>query len=176
MSGALEPPDIPRLMALQPDLVVVGPAFGQAPGARPDAAAWHLFRDLVPRREPARPVASGAGRDRIFVRDFVLSMSIGAYAAERDKPHRVRFSVEAEIAGLGRPSRDMRDVVSYDLITDSIRDVAASGHVAFVETIAEQIAERLLAHPRVETVRITVEKLDLGSHSVGVEIRRETAR
>ena len=41
-----------------------------------------------------------------------------------------------------------------------------------VETLAEQIATLLLAHPRVTCVRVRLEKLETGSGIVGVEIER----
>jgi dihydroneopterin aldolase len=102
-------------------------------------------------------------------------MAIGAYASEIGRTQRVRFSVEAEIARAEGAARDMRDIVSYDLITDAIKHLALAGHVELVETLAEGIAERVLAHPRVLGVRVVVEKLDVGPGSVGVEIRRDRA-
>jgi dihydroneopterin aldolase len=66
----------------------------------------------------------------------------------------------------------MRDVFSYDLITDGIRLLTGSGHVGLVETLAERIASMVLAHPRVAKVMVRVQKLETGSGTVGVEIER----
>jgi dihydroneopterin aldolase len=66
----------------------------------------------------------------------------------------------------------MRDVLSYDVITDGIRLMTSEGHVALVETLAERIAEFVLDHPRVLRVTVRVEKLDVGPGQVGVEIER----
>ena len=111
-----------------------------------------------------------AATDRIFVRDFDLPVSIGAYIHERAKPQNVRFNVEARIYRGDRVAEDLGDVFSYDLIKDSIRMVAAQEHLALVETLAERIAALILTYPRVASVTVRVEKLDIGA---GVEIMRE---
>jgi dihydroneopterin aldolase len=67
----------------------------------------------------------------------------------------------------------MRDVLSYDVIMDAIRIVVASGHIPLVETLAERIAAGLLEYPRVTSVTVRVEKLEVGPGAVGVEIIRE---
>jgi dihydroneopterin aldolase len=72
----------------------------------------------------------------------------------------------------GRSVEDMRDVFSYDLITDGIRMLTGSGHIGLVETLAERIAAMVLAHPRVARVMVRVQKLNTGSGTVGVEIER----
>ena len=113
--------------------------------------------------------------DRIFVHDFVLPVRIGTYARERDTHQNVRFNVDVEIARPGDVPHDMRDVLSYDIITDSIRMIAGRGHIALAETLAEEIAAAVLAHPRAANVTVRVEKLDTGSGSVGVEIARSRA-
>jgi dihydroneopterin aldolase len=69
----------------------------------------------------------------------------------------------------------MRDVFSYDLITDGIRMLTASGHISLVETLAERIAAMVLVHPRVTRVVVRVQKLETGFGTVGVEIERTRA-
>ncbi len=175
LEGAIELPDVPRLLPLGPDWLAVGRAL-RFDGLL-QAEHLRLFRALVPTGlvpPPAVSVPLRATRpDRIFVRDLVVAMEVGAYDHELGRTQRVGVSVEADLRSLGRPVREMGDVVSYDLIADAVRAVAAGGHVAFVETIAEDIAERVLDHPRVLSVQVRVEKLDLGPRAMGVEIWRE---
>ncbi len=175
-AGDLEAPDLPRLLVLDPDWLVVGRAlrWGRAPDGALDPAALAQIRALVPAQADRSPAGSQIERrlDRIFLRDLVLPIAIGAYDSERGRLQRVRFSVEADLRPTGRPTRDMRDVVSYDLFTDAIHALTTDRHVDFVETLAEEIAERVLAHPRVLLARITVEKLDVGPGAVGVSIER----
>jgi dihydroneopterin aldolase len=97
------------------------------------------------------------------------------YESERSNPQRVRFNVEAEVARATKPARDMRDVLSYDIITDGIRLIAAEGHIPLLETLAERIANLVLDHPQVQRVTVKIEKIQIGSGRVGVEITRQRA-
>jgi FolB domain-containing protein len=193
LAGSLEAPDVPRLLLLAPDYLGFRGALcvGHDRTARIDPQAVRLVRELIAPDERVRTAAPKAdyrllaargysvdpndetATDRIFVRDFVLPMRVGAYAHEREKPQRVRFDVDVRVRRTGRASADMRDVFSYDVVTDAIRIIAAQEHIPLIETLAERVAAIILAHARVASVMVRVEKLDLGAGTVGVEIRRE---
>ncbi len=198
LAGSLEAPDVPRLLVLAPDVLGFRGALCGLAGrvGALDAGAVQAIRGLIPpeaasgravdyRLLAARFYAQDAAfdpalTDRIFVRDLVLPVQIGAYAREHGITQRVRFSVEAAVARASRPAQDarahdMRDVFSYDIISDGIRLLVDAGHVALVETLAERIASMLLEHPRVMRVAVTLEKLETGSGVVGVSIERTRA-
>jgi len=195
LAGSLEPPDVPRLLVLAPDLLGFRGALCRPDGrtAALDLARVQAIRGLIPPEvpvpsacdvdyrllaarfcAPATAVADGPV-DLVFVDDLVLPVFIGAYSHERDVPQNVRFAVTASVMRTGRAAEGMRDVFSYDLITDGIRMLTESGHVGLVETLAERIAAMVLAHPRVTKVMVRVQKLDTGSGTVGVEIERTRA-
>jgi (5-formylfuran-3-yl)methyl phosphate synthase len=198
LAGSLEPPDVPRLLPLGPDVLGFRGALcamGQREAGL-DAKAIELVRGLIP-----PDAGSGAGEraeqgivdyqrlvgrgyavessdrasraDRVFVRDFVLPIRIGAYRSERDGEQRVRFDVDAFVQRGTHLPADMRDVLSYDIITDGIRRIVAEGHVELTETLAERVAGLVLGQPRVAKVVVRVAKLDIGPGGVGVEITRE---
>jgi FolB domain-containing protein len=194
LAGSLEPPDIARLLPLGPNILGFRGALctGHKRTQSIDAAAVKLVRDLIPRETGPGDVeeegkvdwrllsARGYSRDaeqkdtdKIFVRDFVLPVAIGAYDFERGRPQRVRFNVDVDVRRASHHAEDMRDVFSYDLIIDAIRLILSRGHVDLVETLAERISDALLAHPRVDRVHIKIEKLDVVEASVGIEIMRE---
>lgn len=175
ISGAMEAPDVPRLLALGPDVLVFDDLLrhGGAPSAPVAAERMSLVRQLMASGPAGALPTRLAETDRIFARDWVLPLRLGAYGHEV-APQRVRFSVEAEVAPIAGRAADMRDVVTYDLIIDAIAR-ATVGHVALVETIAEDVAALILAHPRVIGVDVTVEKLDLGPGSLGCRIKRRRA-
>ncbi|HEY6992155.1 MAG TPA: (5-formylfuran-3-yl)methyl phosphate synthase, partial [Xanthobacteraceae bacterium] len=198
LAGSLEPPDVPRLLLLEPDYLGFRGALcvGRDRTARIDPAAIAVIRELIPfdarsaadrdgavtrvdyRLLAARgysldPDAGDAGADHIFVRDFVLPARIGAYAREREKPQSVRFNVDVKVRRTGHGVEDMRDVFSYDVITDGIRIIVAQEHIAFLETLAERVAASVLAHPRAVSATVRVEKLEVGPGAVGVEIVRD---
>jgi len=198
LAGSLETPDVPRLLLLQPDVLGFRTALcaGRVRTAPIDAAAVDVVRELIPLDERSAayerqhaPVdyrllaargysfdpTKDAPTDHVFVHDFVLPVRIGAYASEHEKPQRVRFNVDVKVLRPPHEAEDMRDVFSYDVITDSICMTVATGHVMLAETLAERIAALLLEHPRVVRVTVRVEKLDLGPGAVGVRIERERA-
>lgn len=114
-----------------------------------------------------------ANFDRIFIRDMVLDCAIGVYPEEQGITQKVSFAIEAYVAPTVRARRDTLDEVpSYDsVVMAAVKDVVASGHINLVETMAEQIAERILDEPRIVSVKVKVEKLENGPRR-GVEIVR----
>jgi len=192
LAGGLEPPDIPRLLLLKPDVLGFRTALCSTAGRAGQISreAVQMVRDLIPsasRKAEAKsldmrllaargyapsPTEELASADRVFVQDFVLPVRIGVYAHEQKTPQRVRFSVEAWVRRALFPARDLRDVFSYDVITDTIRMLVNAAPIGLVETLAERIAAHLLSQKQVLKVAVKVEKLDTGSGVVGVAIER----
>jgi dihydroneopterin aldolase len=194
LAGSLEAPDVPRLLLPAPDVLGFRGALcgGHDRAGHIDPAAVDVIRALIPEDPRAvRPHAAAAkvdyrllaargyavkddaATDRILVRDFVLPIRIGAYQHEREKTQNVRFNVDVGIVRAPHVAQDMRDVFSYDVILDGIRMIVAQEHIALIETLAERIAALILAQPRVVSVTLTIEKLDVGPGAVGVEIVRK---
>ena len=65
----------------------------------------------------------------------------------------------------------METVPSYTDIIDAVNAITADGHINLIETLAEAIAERCLKDPRIDAMRIRIEKLERGPVR-GVEIYR----
>ena len=196
LSGSLEAPDIPRLLPFAPDFLGFRGALCERSQriASINAEAVEHIRSLIPEERQAGRSASvdyrllaargyspGAGdptlgADKIFVRDFVLPVQIGAYSFEHGHTQKVRFDVTADVLRVTKNPEDMRHVFSYDIIMDGIRAIVARGHVELSETLAEQVAAHVLEDPRVMRVTVRVEKLELGPGGVGVEIERRRAK
>jgi dihydroneopterin aldolase len=165
-------------LALKPDVLGFRGALCHGADRRadldPDAVA--AIRRLIPPHGQECAGTAGKGSvqqfDRVFVRDFVVEMSIGAYRHERGRPQRVRFDVVADVPAPSGAGDDIGEVFSYDVILDTIRALSENRHVNLVETLAEEIAARLLEHGRVNAVTVRVEKLDVAPAVVGVEIVR----
>ncbi|GAB6051528.1 dihydroneopterin aldolase [Magnetospira thiophila] len=111
----------------------------------------------------------------VFIRDLVLPCSIGIHEHEKKAPQRIRvnldLAVHEERADLGD---DIRNVVCYEGIANSIRELVSRGHVHLVETLAEQVADICFTDSRVRVARVRIEKLDvfIDATSAGVEIER----
>ncbi|MCO5064489.1 MAG: dihydroneopterin aldolase [Rhizobiaceae bacterium] len=192
LAGSLEPPDVPRLLPFAPDFLGFRGALCRAAArtGQIDLEAARLIRSLIPEEQPSHRngqvdyrllAARGYSPDsadqslktnRIFVRDFVLPVQIGAYSFEHGHTQKVRFDVTADVLRTVSNPEDMRHVLSYDIIMDAIRTIVAAGHVQLAEALAEQVAQHVLSDPRVVKVWVRVEKLELGAGGVGVEIER----
>lgn len=118
----------------------------------------------------------------MFIRDLVLSASIGVYPHEHAARQRVRINIDLAITdeGAANLSRsavgqdELGRVVDYEAIVNNVRAMAAAGHVQLVETLAERLCEACLDDPRVLIARVRVEKLDVfaDAASAGVEVER----
>lgn len=124
----------------------------------------------------AEATAGADPRDRISLRDHLVTAEIGAFQAERGAPQRLLFNVVIEVRPHPEPLADDVDrILSYDRITEAIADELATGRVNLLETLAERIAERVLAAPQAMRAFVRVEKLDRGPGALGVEIVRARA-
>ena len=126
--------------------------------------------------ERAEASASADPRDRISLRDHVVEVDIGAFQQERGQRQRVRFDVVVEVRPHPAPLQDDVDrILSYDRITESIAAELASERLNLLETLAERVAERILAEPQAMRAFVRIEKLDRGPGALGVEIVRSRA-
>lgn len=126
--------------------------------------------------ERAAASASADPRDRISLRDHIVDVEIGAFQQERGTRQRVQFNVVVEVRPQQQPLNDDVDkILSYDTITDAIASELAAERLNLLETLAERIAERILAEPQTMRVFVRVEKLDRGPGKLGVEIVRSRA-
>lgn len=111
--------------------------------------------------------------DRISLRDYVLDTEIGAFQTERDTTQRLQFNVVAEVATQAAAlGDDVDQVLSYDTITDAIHAALSGARFDLLETLAEHVAELILADPRADRVFVRIEKLDRGPFKLGAEILR----
>ena len=121
----------------------------------------------------ARSEATAAERDRLSLRDHVVSAEIGAFQTERGTCQRLRFNIVVEIPRNQAPLADDVDrILSYDTLTEAIETELAAERLNLLETLAERVAARILAEPRARRVFVRIEKLDRGPGALGVEIVR----
>lgn len=112
-------------------------------------------------------------KTRVFIRDLEILARIGIHGHEQGMPQPVRVNVELEANA--NPSADkVEEVVDYETIANTVREIVASGHINLAETLAEKIAGSCLADKRVAKVKVRVEKLHAlqGAEAAGVEIER----
>ena len=108
---------------------------------------------------------------RIFVSGIAIEAAIGVYGHEHGRLQPLVVDVELDVAFAG--AARLADTLNYETILADARQVAAAGHVQLVETYAERLARACLADPRVNRVRVRVEKpqaLAPDARAAGVEI------
>lgn len=126
--------------------------------------------------ERAAASATADPRDRISLRDHVVEVEIGAFQQERGTRQRIQFNVVVEVRPQPQPLDDDVDkILSYDRITEAIAAELAAERLNLLETLAERVAERILAEPQAMRAFVRVEKLDRGPGKLGVEIVRSRA-
>lgn len=111
----------------------------------------------------------------VTIRGLVLMCSIGIRRREREQKQRVRISVDL-VAGSPFPGEDRRRVINYEKTVRSIREIAQSGHIDLCEGLAERICIACLLDPKVERVRVWIEKLDVFADADGVGAILERTR
>lgn len=115
--------------------------------------------------------------DRIHLHGVHLECRLGVPDAERAQPQGIVVDVEMtfDTARAGRSDR-FEDTIDYAAVRDALAEVAARRPYVLIESLAESMAEAVLAGFPVEAVRILVRKpralAHLGVDWPGVEIVR----
>jgi len=111
---------------------------------------------------------------RLFLRNYVVDANIGIHAFEKAGAQRLALNVDLYVPlALSTPRHDrIHEVVDYDFIRVTIRHRLEQGHINLQETLVDDIARSLLAHPAVRAVRVSSEKPDVYADvdAVGVEV------
>ena len=111
---------------------------------------------------------------RLFLRNYVVDANIGIHAFEKAGAQRLALNVDLYIPlALSTPRHDrIHEVIDYDFIRLTIRHRLEQGHINLQETLVDDIARSLLAHPAVRAVRVASEKPDVYTDvdAVSVEV------
>ena len=111
---------------------------------------------------------------RIFLRNCELSARIGSHDHEKKAPQRLIINVDLYVPlAISTPVNDeLIEVVDYSFIRDAIDNLLSRGHINLQETICDELARLLLAHPDIRAVRVSTEKPDIydNAESIGIEV------
>lgn len=115
-----------------------------------------------------------AGCRRLFLRNYELPVRIGVHDFERGGAQRLVINVDLWVPlALSTPANDRLDeVVDYDFIRDVVAARVAQGHIELQETLADDLLQTMLAHPKVRAARVSTEKPDVypDCDAVGCEV------
>jgi dihydroneopterin aldolase len=80
-------------------------------------------------------------------------------AGERAVKQQLSIDVEFPVAGHPAATDSIEDAVDYDTIARAVAEVCSGREFHLIETVAEQIADRLLENFPISEVRIVVRKI-----------------
>ena len=111
---------------------------------------------------------------RLFLRNYEVMINIGVHDFEKQGEQRVLINVDLYIPlAQSTPKADQLDeVVDYDFMRVTVAKRMAEGHVQLQETLCDDVARAMLAHPRVRAARVSSMKPDVypDCEGVGVEV------
>jgi 7,8-dihydroneopterin aldolase/epimerase/oxygenase len=111
---------------------------------------------------------------RIFLRNYVVDANIGIHEHERRGAQRLALNVDLYVAlSMSTPRHDkLHEVVDYDFVRLTIKHRIEQGHINLQETLVDELARAMLAHPAVRAVRVSSEKPDVYDDvdAVGIEV------
>jgi dihydroneopterin aldolase len=111
---------------------------------------------------------------RLFLSNYEVMINIGVHDFEKKGEQRVLINVDLYIPlATSTPKADqLSEVVDYDFMRETIARRMAQGHVHLQETLCDDVARAMLAHPQVKAVRVSTMKPDVypDCEGVGVEV------
>ena len=111
---------------------------------------------------------------RLFLRNYEIFINIGVHDFEKKGEQRVLINIDLYIPlAASTPQHDLlTEVVDYDFMRTTVANRIAQGHIHLQETLCDDLAKSMLAHPNVIAVRISTMKPDVypDCEGVGVEI------
>ena len=97
--------------------------------------------------------------DKIVIPDFRISCYVGVPKEERDVAQDVLIDLELELDLFGSASSDDFSLtVDYDAVCETVAATVQRQPRKLIETIAEDVAEVLLANYPVQVVKVQVRK------------------
>ena len=113
---------------------------------------------------------------KVLIKDLILDLKLGYYDFEKQKPQKVKFSLEVNYEDK-KPSndKDLKSIVNYARIVKLIKKLVKNKHYNFLETLAEDVFDELFKEKRIDKITLQIEKLEImkDCSSVGIQISKK---
>tara|TARA_Y100001960_G_scaffold306661_1_gene362124 strand:+ start:468 stop:887 length:420 start_codon:yes stop_codon:yes gene_type:complete len=113
---------------------------------------------------------------KVLIKELILNLKLGYYDFEKEKPQKVKFSLEANYKDK-KPTndKDLKSIVNYDKLVKLIRKLTRNKHYNFLETLAEDVFDELFKDKRIDKISLQIEKLEIMKDctSVGIQISKK---
>ena len=113
---------------------------------------------------------------KILINDLILDLKLGYYDFEKEKPQKVKFSLEANYKDKKPTSdKDLKSIVNYAKLVKLIKKLTKNKHYNFLETLAEDVFDELFKDKRIGKIMLKIEKMEILKEcsSVGIQITKK---
>ena len=120
--------------------------------------------------------ANFAYKKKIIITDLLLNIIIGYHSFEKINKQNIRFNIELNYTNQKlQNDNDIKSIVNYEKITKIIRNLTKSKHYNFLESLAEDVFDKLFKDERINKIKLKIEKLNAIKEtvSVGIEITKK---
>ena len=113
---------------------------------------------------------------KILINELILDLKLGYYDFEKEKPQRVKFSLEIDYEDK-KPTndKDIKSIVNYGTVVKLITKLVKKKHYNFLESLAEAVFDELFKDRRIGKIMLKIEKLEILKEcsSVGIQITKK---
>ena len=113
---------------------------------------------------------------KILIKELTLDLKLGYYDFEKQKPQKVKFSLEIDYEDKKPTSdKDIKSIVNYGQVVKLIKKLTQNKHYNFLETLAEDVFDVLFKDKRIGKIMLQIEKLEIIKEcaSVGIQITKK---
>ena len=113
---------------------------------------------------------------KILIKELSLDLKLGYYEFEKEKPQKVKFSLEIDYEDKKPTSdKDIKSIVNYGQVVKLIKKLTKNKHYNFLETLAEDVFDILFKDKRIGKIMLQIEKLEILKEctSVGIQITKK---
>jgi len=115
-------------------------------------------------------------KKKVIIKDLLLNILIGYYRSEKFKKQKVKFNVELECVNqILLNDKNIKSIVDYAKIVKVIKNLTKKKHYNFLESLADDLFNKLFEDKRINKIKLKIEKLDAikETTSVGIEITKK---
>ena len=113
---------------------------------------------------------------KILIKELTLDLKLGYYEFEKEKPQKVKFSLEIFYEDKKPTSdKDIKSIVNYGQVVKLIKKLTKNKHYNFLETLAEDVFDILFKDKRIGKIMLQIDKLEILKEckSVGIQITKK---
>ena len=109
---------------------------------------------------------------KILINELILDLKLGYYDFEKEKPQRVKFSLEIDYEDK-KPTndKDIKSIVNYGTVVKLITKLVKKKHYNFLESLAESVFDELFKDRRIGKIMLKIEKLEILKECSSVRIQ-----